>query len=128
VKVNVFVSNWCPVNTVQVLVNGKADQSLTFTKEQNPELFSQGAGVFAKEIPVLLSSDAHLIVIAWGKGETVGKVQGSSMRNAVPIAMANPVFVDVDGNGFVPNKDLLGNPMPNGKSGRPIPQEQEDSE
>jgi hypothetical protein len=40
------------------------------------------------------------------------------MRNAIPIAMSNPVFVDIDGNGFVPNKDLLDNPIPTSKMGR----------
>lgn len=128
VKINVFNSNWCPVNTVQIVVNGRADQSLKFTKEQNPELFRQGANVFEKEIPVSLTTDAHLIVIAFGKGETVGKVQGSSMRNAVPIVMSNPVFVDIDGNGFTANKDLLDNPMPTGRFGRAAPQEEDVNE
>ena len=127
-KVKVFTSNWCPVNTVQVLVNGRVDQSLVFTKEKNPELFSGEPCVFEKDIPVSLTSDAHLIIVAYGKGETVGKVQGGVMRNVPPIAMANPVFVDVDGNGFKANMDLLDSPMPTGKSGRAIPQEEADPE
>ncbi len=112
VNVRVLVSNWCPVNTVQVVVNGRAGQSLIFTKEANPGLFGEGPNAFEKEIAVSLEGDAHLIVIAYGKGETVGKVQGSAMRNAIPIAMSNPVFVDVDGNGFTPNGDLLDHPLP----------------
>ena len=128
VKVKVLAANWCSVNTVQILVNGRADPSLIFTKEKNTDLFKHGADVFEKEIPVSLTTDAHLIVIAFGKGETVGKVQGAQMRNAPPIAMSNPVFVDVDGNGFVPNKDLLDNPMPSGKFGRPAPGEETDPE
>jgi hypothetical protein len=128
VKVKVLTSNWCPVNTVQILVNGRAVPSLTFTKEKNPELFHEDPSVFEKEIPVTLTTDAHLIVVAFGKGETVGKVQGSSMRNAVPIAMANPVFVDIDGKGFTTNNDLLDSPMPTGKSGRAAPGEEVDPE
>ena len=50
------------------------------------------------------------------------------MRNATPIGMAKPVFVDVDGNAFIDNKDLLDNPMPTGKSGRPAPGEEVDPE
>lgn len=126
VKVKVFASNWCPVNTVQIVINGRADKAYIFSAEKNPELFHQGPMVFEQEIPVLLSSDAHLIVIAYGKGQTVGKVQGGPMRNALPIAMANPVFVDVDGNGFVANKDILDNPLPNGKPGRAFSPEVEE--
>ena len=37
------------------------------------------------------------------------------MKTALPIALANPVFVDVDGNGFTPNHDPLGQPLPTGK-------------
>jgi hypothetical protein len=122
VMIKVFASNWCPVNTVQILVNGRADTSLIFTKEKNAELFRQGPDIFEKVIPVPLTTDAHLIIIACGKGETVGKVQGGSMRNAPPLAMTNPVFVDVDGNGFTPNKDLLDNPMPTGKADKGTPQ------
>jgi hypothetical protein len=29
-----------------------------------------------------------------------------------PAALTNPVFVDVDGTGFQPNKDTLGFPLP----------------
>jgi hypothetical protein len=128
VKVKVCVSNWDPVNTVQILINGRVDPSLIFSKEKNTELFSEGPCVFEKEIPVSLSTDAHIIVVAYGKGKTVGKVQGGAMRNAPPIAMANPVFVDVDGNGFTANKDLLDNPIPTAKSGRAIPLEESDPE
>ncbi len=126
VKVKVMTSNWCPVNTVQVVVNGRADQSLVFTNEKNPELFKEGVTAFEHEIPVSLKTDAHLIVLAYGKGETVGKVQGSKMRNAIPIVMSNPVFVDVDGNGFIANKDLLDNPIPTGKSFGRAPTSEED--
>jgi hypothetical protein len=115
VLVDVFTANWCPVNTIQLVINGRADQTLVFSKEKNPELFKDGPNVFKREIPVTLSGDAHIIVVAYGKGETVGKVQGSFMRNAPPVVMSNPVFVDVDGNGFQANKDLLDSPLPNGK-------------
>ncbi len=73
-----------------------------------------------------LKTDAHLIVLAYGKGETVGKVQGSNMRNAIPIVMSNPVFVDVDGNGFVANKDLLDNPIPTAKATGRAPASEDD--
>jgi len=42
--------------------------------------------------------------------------------------MANPVFVDVGGDGFTANKDLLDNPMPTAKSARANTQEEADNE
>ena len=32
-----------------------------------------------------------------------------------PCAYNNPIFVDVDGNGFTPNGDSLGFPLPAGR-------------
>jgi hypothetical protein len=30
----------------------------------------------------------------------------------MPIAVSNPIYVDVDGGGFKPNADTLGSPLP----------------
>ena len=40
------------------------------------------------------------------------KVMGESQGNRPPIAVSNPIFVDVDGGGFQPNGDELGIPLP----------------
>ncbi|WP_373515660.1 CehA/McbA family metallohydrolase [Persicitalea sp.] len=115
IQVKVMTANWAPINTVQILVNGRADSSLIFTKRTHPAMFRNSPAVFAETIPLVLKSDAHLIVLAYGKGENIGLVTGGKMKTALPIALANPVFVDVDGNGFTPNHDLLGQPLPTGK-------------
>jgi hypothetical protein len=38
----------------------------------------------------------------------LGPVVGSKRANGNPVALTNPLFVDVDGNGFEPNGDDLG--------------------
>ena len=45
---------------------------------------------------------------------------GPQRGQAAPAAMSNPIFVDVDGNGFQPNGDTLDAPLPV-MGGRPVP-------
>jgi hypothetical protein len=37
---------------------------------------------------------------------------GPEHENDKPTAVSNPIFVEVDGGGFRPNKDTLGAPLP----------------
>ena len=53
-----------------------------------------------------------MIVAAAGEGLQVGRVMGPGWGKQMPIAASNPIFVDIDGDGFQPNKDLLGLPLP----------------
>lgn len=117
VSVKIYHANWCVINSVQLLINGKADSVFHFSKENSPELFKDGVFVFEKEIPVSLSSDAHIIVGAYGKDERID-ISGGRYRNAIPAVVSNPVFVDIDGDGFEPSLDLLGQPLPTGQMRR----------
>jgi hypothetical protein len=110
VNIEILTAKWCKVNTVQLIINGRADSTLKFTKANNPAMFSNTVKAFKADITVKLKSDAHIIVLAYGQNETVGLVEGDNRLR--PIALSNPVFVDVDGNGFTPNKDMLGQPLP----------------
>lgn len=63
---------------------------------------------FDQEIPVTLSGDAHLVVVAVGEGLTLAPVMGGRKGGGVPLAVSNPIYVDVDGGGFKANGDALG--------------------
>ena len=52
---------------IQVLVNGRQEKNLNFTRKTHPTLFSDGVVKFDRTIPVSLSADAHLIVVAYGE-------------------------------------------------------------
>ena len=115
VHVRVQCPNWIDVDTVFVLVNGKGQKELHFTRKDNADLFDvrrDRVVKFDKEIMIDLDQDAHIIVVTGHSVETLGDVQGPSWGSQHPAALTNPVFVDVDGNGFVPNKDPLGYPLP----------------
>ena len=64
------------------------------------------------EIPLRLVHDSHLIVATIGEGSSLGVVMGPDHGQARPVAVANPIFVDVDGDGFAAHGDLLGLPIP----------------
>lgn len=108
-KVRVQTPNWFGVNRVQVLVNGRPDAALNFTRATHPTMFADGVVKFDQTIPVKLAADAHVIVVAAEEGGSTGPVMGGG---DVPMAVANPIYVDVDGGGFKSNGDTLDAPLP----------------
>ncbi len=55
-----------------------------------------------------MEEDTHIIVATIGEGLEIGPVQGDRRGADEPTAVANPIFVDIDGNGFQFNNDNLG--------------------
>ena len=110
--VRVQCPNWFDVDRVQILINGQPDPLLNHTRVNNPALFSDDVVKFDYKIQVELKSDAHLIVVAVGENSELGPVMGPERGKAAPLAVSNPIYVDVDGGGFEPNGDTLGSPLP----------------
>ena len=111
-KVRVQCNTWVDVDRVAVLVSGRVDPKLDFKRSDQPEMFRDGAVRFVKDIDVTLEEDAYLIVAAVGENSTLATGYGRSWQKDLhPTAYHNPIFVDVDGDGFEPNGDLLGHPF-----------------
>lgn len=114
-KVRVQCNTWAGIDRVQVLVNSRPDPKLNYTRAANPDMFGNGVVQFDKTIRVPLQSDAHLIVVAVGENQTLKTAYGTSdYAKMHPMAYNNPIYVDVDGNGFKPNGDTLGFELPVG--------------
>ena len=112
-KVRVQCTDWIDIDRVQVLVNGRQRPDLNFTRKSNAKMFQDGAVKFDHTLDVSLSEDAHLIVVAYGENFDLKTGYGSSSQASIkPCAYNNPIFIDVDGNGFKPNGDLLDYPLP----------------
>jgi len=112
-KVKVQCTDWIDIDRVQVLVNGRPDPKLNFTRKSHPKWFADGVVKFNRTIPVPLTTDAHLIVVAIGEDHDLSIGFGTSPQSKIkPCAYHNPIFVDVDGGGFTPNGDLLGWDLP----------------
>ena len=106
--VRVQCPNWLDVDRVQVFVNGRRRHSLNFTRRSAPEKFTNAVVKFDQEIPLQLDLDAHVIVAAIGERSRLGPVMGPDHAADHPVAVSNPIFVDVDGGGFKHNGDPLG--------------------
>ncbi|MBI5801991.1 MAG: CehA/McbA family metallohydrolase [Verrucomicrobia bacterium] len=111
-KVRVQCTDWIDIDRVQVLVNGRAEPKLNFTRATHPEWFANGVVKFDRVIDVPLAEDAHLIVVAAGENFDLKTGYGTSAQAKLkPIAYHNPIWADVDGGGFKPNGDTLGWPL-----------------
>jgi len=104
--------NWLDVDRVIVLVNGKATPELTWTKETHPEKFQRDVCKFRQNVKTTLATDAHIVVITGHDTQTLGDVVGPDWGRQHPAAVSNPIFVDVDGDGFKANRDTLDAPLP----------------
>ena len=110
--IRVQCPNWFDVNRVQVFANGRPLPELNFTRQSHPQLFSEEHVRFEYELDIPpLQADTHLIVATIGDGLTLGPVMGPDAGKLPPVAVSNPIFVDVDGSGFQANGDDLGVPF-----------------
>lgn len=111
-KVRVQCTDWIDIDRVQVLVNGRQEPKLNFTRASHPTWFANGVVKFDRVIDVPLTEDAHLIVVAAGENFDLKTGYGTSAQAKIkPIAYHNPIWCDVDGGGFKPNGDTLGFPL-----------------
>src|SRR5262249_19035004 len=85
-RVRVQCPNWFDIDRIQVFVNGRAIESLNFTRAAMPQRFSSSTAKFDGEIPVVLQGDAHVIVAAIGEGSKLGPVMGPDHGADRPVA------------------------------------------
>lgn len=111
-KVRVQCPNWLDVNRVFVLVNGRVHPVHNYSREKTPDLFRGGVVKFERNLDLELKSDAHLIVVAGNSAGSLAVVFGDYAAKSKPTAFTNPIFVDINGDGFQANKDTLDNPLP----------------
>lgn len=109
--VRVQCPNWFDINRVQLFLNGRPAPRLNFTRRTTPERFRDEVVKFDESIPLEFTRDTHVIVAAAGEGLGLGRVMGPTHGKQMPIAVSNPIYVDVGGDGFQPNGDLLDVPV-----------------
>lgn len=112
IDVRVQCSNWIDIDTLFVLINGKASGQHTYTRATHAGMFRDGTVKFKHKLTVRLKEDSHLVVVTGHSIQKLGAVMGPQWGGQNPAALSNPVFVDVDGGGFQPNMDTLGFPLP----------------
>ena len=90
------------------------DQTQNLSDNSTARRFSKDSVRFAAVIAIDLERDTHVVVVAAGQGSKLGLPMGQRNAGIMPIAVSNPIFVDVDGGGFSPNHDRLGVELPIG--------------
>lgn len=103
--------NWFDIDRVVVLVNGRPHPMHDYRRATHPDRFRSGNAKFDQKLELTLAEDAHIIVVAAGD-KPLGKVAGPDWGHQTPTAVSNPIYIDVDGDGFRANKDTLGHPLP----------------
>lgn len=111
-SIKVQCPNWFDIDTVIVLVNGRRSDKLTFSRDTHPDMFGKDIVKFAHDVDIELTEDAHVIVLTGHRTQLIGDVMGPMWGTQHPAALNNPVFVDIDGDGFKANKDTLDIPLP----------------
>jgi len=106
--VKVQCPNWMDINRVQVLINGRPAPDLNFTRKSHARYFHDGVVKFDRQIPLRLERDAHVVVVAVGEGLSLSPVIGGRGGGGEPLAVSNPIWMDVDGGGFTPTYDTMG--------------------
>lgn len=111
-NVRVQTPNWLEIDRIQLLVNGRQPEQYNFRRKENPGMFREGVVNFEETIRVVLQQDAHLIVVAIGEESNIELGWGLNPYGEMhPVAYTNPIFVDVDRDGFEANGDTLGYPL-----------------
>ena len=94
--VRVQCPNWFDIDRVQVLLNGRYIPELNFTRGSYPQFFSREVVQFETEFELYLKQDMHIILATIGEESTLGPVMGPTYGADQPVAISNPIFVDVD--------------------------------
>jgi hypothetical protein len=110
-SVRVQCPNWFDIDRVVVLVNGSPHATHDYHRSKHSDRFRSGVVKFDEKLELSLTEDAHVIVVATGD-KPLGKVAGPDWGHQLPTALSNPIYIDTDGDGFRPNKDTLGHPLP----------------
>ena len=111
--VKVQCTDWQDIDRVQVLVNGRKDPTLNFTRKSHPQMFGDGVVKFDQSLHISLHTDAHLIVVALSESMTLKTGYGTSDQATLhPMAYHAPLYIDTTGHGFKANGDTLGYDLP----------------
>ena len=110
--VRVQCPNWIDIDRVQIFINGRPQEDYNFRRRVSPEMFNTSPVRFDQKITLHLKEDTHVVVATIGEQSTLGPVMGPDHEQDRPVAVSNPIFVDVNGDGFSPNGDLLGVKVP----------------
>lgn len=111
-SIRVQCPNWLDIDRLFVLSNGRILAEHDYSRAKTPDRFRNGVIKFDEKLELTLPADTHLIVVAAGENMSLERVMGKDWGQQKPTAISNPIYIDVDGEGFRSNKDTLGHKLP----------------
>jgi len=90
VRLRVLAPPWMGLQFARLFVNGEAVRD--FAPLESGDVLR-----LDEEFDLVLESDAHVVVVA---GSTLAAHRMTPVSGKFPMSVTNPVFVDVDGNGY----------------------------
>lgn len=122
VDIDVQAASWIPCDRIRVIVNGDEATRLTIDDTPAPG-GKRSVQRFDSTIRLSLEHDAWLAVIADSVTKSLDPIVGPQGRPVYPMAVANPTWIDVEGDGAwtspwdravarVANADTLAEVMP----------------
>ncbi|MFQ6069890.1 MAG: CehA/McbA family metallohydrolase [Candidatus Aminicenantales bacterium] len=96
----VLAAPWIRVDEIRLIINGKRERTIPLEAEKNQK---QHPFRVKKKISLKLEKDSYLAAEVLGRKSLYPVLQRSSLSGemedaALPYALTNPIFVDVDGN------------------------------
>lgn len=105
VSLSLYAPDWLPVDEVRIVANGQVVHTIPASELQAGADWRQRTGTLTVQLPS--ERDAWVVVEAGVPLDAaglfaVGQPWGRIMRGIYPIAVTNPVFLDLNGGGYTP--------------------------
>ena len=114
-SISLYAPDWVPVDEVRVVVNGALVTTIPSINFPAVSAADPRLRTFTLTVPMPTGKDAWLVVEAGVSRTQTGAYQGETapgrndgtpwnkiMKGIYPIAITNPIFVDVNGGGYTP--------------------------
>lgn len=104
-NLNLYAPDWVPVDEIRIVVNGTVVRTLSPTTDLSAS--TTDTRLRTGSVALTVSADSWIVVEAGVPLNTTGAYRAGSswariMKGTYPIAVTNPIFVDVAGNGYTP--------------------------
>jgi hypothetical protein len=106
-SISLYAPDWIPVDEVRVVVNGVVVTTVPSASFPAVSASDNRLRTFSLTVPMPNGKDAWLVVEAGVSRSQAGPYKAGTpwnkiMKGIYPIAITNPIFVDVNGGGYTP--------------------------
>jgi hypothetical protein len=98
IHIDVQAASWIDLDKVRIIQNGDEVATVEFIEEQRAWCVGMEKSHFRPRIRIAIPRDCWIIAIAQGDEPMTPFVMHGD-RDVLPLAIANPIFIDADGDG-----------------------------